>query len=278
MSLNTRIRQFYDRSTPLWLKAWGEHMHHGYYGPQGRESNYHFQAQVDLLEEILRWGHIEKSNRILDAGCGVGGSARFLARRYDARVLGVTLSPVQAKQAQEYSRRAGLEDKLTFEVRDMMQLTSKDGPFDLIWSMESAEHIEDKAAMLQMFYELLSPGGCLLMATWCRREAPPGLSRRDERLLGKIYRYYHLPPMISRERYRGLAEEAGFSRIETDDWTQSVTPFWGAVIHRALQWESLKGLLKSGWSTMKGAWAMRYMRQGYRQGIINYAVIQAHKP
>jgi len=37
-------------------------------------------------------------------------------------------------------------------------------------------------------------------------------------------------------------------------------------------------LLKSDWSTLKGAWAMRYMTQGYRQGTIKFGVIQGQKP
>ncbi|MEO6038751.1 MAG: class I SAM-dependent methyltransferase, partial [Saprospiraceae bacterium] len=90
-SLNQRIGHFYDRSTPIWLDTWGEHMHHGYYGPDGQAKKDHRQAQVDLVEEMLRWGGVGQVNRLLDAGCGVGGSARYLAQRFDATALGLTL-------------------------------------------------------------------------------------------------------------------------------------------------------------------------------------------
>ena len=53
--LNERIRAFYDQSTPLWLATWGEQMHHGYYGPDGRRPVDHRQAQLDMIEELLNW-------------------------------------------------------------------------------------------------------------------------------------------------------------------------------------------------------------------------------
>eukprot|EP00903_Cladosiphon_okamuranus_P000467 g465.t1 len=189
------IQHFYDQSTPLWLKVWGEHMHHGFYeqGEAGRKS--HTQAQLDLVAELLKWGKVNAANTILDAGCGVGGSARLLATQFDAQVLGLTLSPVQAANGQQYNREAGLEQQVRLEVKDMMSMAGSDQKFDLIWSLESAEHIADKAALLEMFYELLNPGGRLIMATWCHRETPPELSAAEQGLLERIYKLYHLPPM-----------------------------------------------------------------------------------
>ncbi|MEO6757974.1 MAG: class I SAM-dependent methyltransferase [Saprospiraceae bacterium] len=279
-SLNTQIGHFYDRSTPIWLDTWGEHMHHGYYGPDGREQKDHRQAQVDLVEEMLRWGQVDKVEYLLDAGCGIGGSARYLAQRFGAQALGVTLSPVQAKQAEQYNKRAGLQARVHVQVRDMMTLSAADRPrrFDLIWSMESAEHIRDKQALFKLFYSLLAPGGKFLMATWCHRPVPPALAEKEQTLLEKIYRLYHLPPMVDRQKLVEFAEKAGFLEIQSADWSPAVAPFWKAVIRTALRWSSIPGLLRAGWPTIKGAWAMRYMAQGYQRGVLEFAVVQGRKP
>ena len=276
-SLNQRIGHFYDRSTPIWLDTWGEHMHHGYYGADGRTPKDHRQAQVDLVEEMLRWGEVHQVSRLLDAGCGVGGSARYLAQRFGATALGLTLSPVQAEQALQYTQRAGLQERVHFQVRDMMTLQAADGPFDLIWSMESAEHIGDKQQLFQLFYEMLAPGGTLLMATWCHRPLPPALTEKEQTLLEKIYALYHLPPMVDRNRLVGYATQAGFTEVQSADWSQSVAPFWKAVIRTALRWRSVGALLRAGWPTIKGAWAMRYMHEGFRRGILEFAVVQGRK-
>lgn len=296
--LNQRIQEFYDQSTPLWLDVWGEHMHHGYYGKEGTERKDHRQAQVDMVKEVLKWGKIEVGStklevgsqtgdtgyqisntkyQVLDMGCGVGGSSRLLAKLFDAEVVGLTLSPVQAANAEKYTQQAGLQDQVKFRVQDMMTLTEADGQFDLIWSMESAEHIADKKELLQLFYKLLKPGGKFLMVTWCHRDTPPILSDSEEKLLQHVCDLYHLPPWISIAAYNELTKETGFKNVKTGDWSQSVSPFWRAVIRSAFSWQGVKGLLRSGWGTIKGAYAMRYMQAGFRRGIIKYGVIQGQK-
>ncbi|MEP7197504.1 MAG: class I SAM-dependent methyltransferase [Saprospiraceae bacterium] len=277
MMLNQRIQKFYDESTPLWLDIWGEHMHHGYYENGKLSNKTHTEAQVDLVAELLRWGNIHASNHILDVGCGVGGSARLLAKKYDAQVLGLTLSPVQAKNAQRYNQETGLDKQIHIEVKDMMSMIDADQKFDLIWSLESAEHIVDKKGLLEMFYKLLNPKGRLIMATWCHRNVPPVLEFSEKKLLHKIYDLYHLAPMVSIEFVDNTIKDAGFTEVLSEDWSESVAPFWKAVIQSIFQWRSLKGLLHAGWPTIKGAWAMQYMTKGYKKGLIKFGVFQGMK-
>lgn len=277
-SLNDRIRHFYDSSTAIWLNTWGEHMHHGFYGHTGTAQKDHKQAQLDLVDELLQWGGPDKAQVILDAGCGVGGSARILARTYGAQVLGLTLSPVQAEQSVQYTKKAGLSGHVRVRVQDVMSVNHSDGPFDLVWSLESAEHIPDKQKLLNVFFDALKPGGKLLLATWCHRDTPPDLTEKEQQLLQKIYKHYHLPPMISIAEYRQMASDAGFQDVETADWSVAVAPFWGAVIHSALQWRNIAGLLRSGRQAIGGAWAMQYMTKGYRMGTIKFGVLQGQKP
>jgi tocopherol O-methyltransferase len=276
-TLNRRIKEFYDASTRIWLDTWGEHMHHGHYGSDGKTKKNHGQAQLDMIDEMLRWGEVTQASRILDAGCGVGGSARLLAQRFDASALGLTLSPVQVERAQMYTEHAGQSEKVAFQVRDMMELKAEDGPFDLIWSMESAEHIADKQALFERFYEVLAPGGKLLMATWCHRPPEPPLTNKETQLLERVYELYHLPPMVPLNELERMAGQAGFQQIQTDDWSDAVSPFWGAVIRSALSMRSITGLIRSGWPTIKGAWAMQYMQRGYRKGLIQFGVLQGEK-
>lgn len=276
-NLNERIGRFYDQSTPLWLNVWGEHMHHGYYHDGKLGNKTHQEAQLDLVDEILRWAGVEAASRIFDAGCGVGGSARILAHKFGAQVLAVTLSPVQAANGQRYNHEAGLEKRVTIQARDMMSLQGSDEKFDLIWSMESAEHIADKEALLRMFYDLLLPGGRLVMATWCHRDEPPHLHNDEQSLLAKIYRLYHLPPMVSIAALESLTRQVGFTEVQSADWSDNVAPFWKAVIQSVFQWRSITGLVDAGWSTIKGAWAMRYMTKGYQKNLIKFGVFQGKK-
>ncbi len=171
--LNERIRKFYDRSTPLWERVWGEHLHHGFYGFDGQGKPSHSQAQVDLIYELLKWGGVEEAKNILDVGCGVGGSACYLAEHFRARVTGITLSPVQIESARQRAAERQLSNSTEFMLADALQPPFKDHSFDLIWSLEACEHFPDKAKFFRECYRMLRPGGILLMATWCHRPEPP---------------------------------------------------------------------------------------------------------
>ena len=276
--LNDRIRDFYDASTGIWLDTWGEHMHHGHYGEDGTTDKANEAAQIDLIEELLAFGEVDHASRILDSGCGVGGSSRYLAQKFDAEALGFTLSPVQAAAAAAYNATAGLADRVTIRAQDVYTLDPSTPPFDLVWSLESAEHMADKQALFDLFYRHLAPGGRLLMITWCIRETPPALMGQDHRLLQQIYDYYHLPPMVPISALQRMATNAGFEGVRTADWSDAVAPFWGKVIQSAMSWKSIRGLLKAGPGTLRGAWAMRYMQSGYRRSLIRFGVLAATKP
>ncbi|NJO86939.1 MAG: methyltransferase domain-containing protein [Lewinella sp.] len=279
--LNQRIKQFYDRSTDLWLRAWGDHMHHGYYGPDGQSTIDHRQAQLSMIEALLDWGQAPAQPlQILDAGCGVGASSRYLLSKYpEAKALGLTLSPVQVGRGTQLNLSAGMGSRCTLRAQDVYTLDpAKDGPFDLIWSMESAEHMGDKAGLFRLFAELLAPGGTLLMATWLHRPTPPALLHQEVTNLNKISKHYHLPPWTSLPALSEAAAKAGLVELRTADWSAAVAPFWKAVIRAALQPSNWGGLLRSGPGTLAGAWAMRYMQRGFRQGTIQYGVLRASKP
>jgi tocopherol O-methyltransferase len=135
----------------------------------------------------------------------------------------------------------------------------------------------DKKGLLQLFHDLLSPGGKFLMITWCHHDEPPALTSAEKKLLEKIYRVYPLPPMVSVSTLGRLAGEVGFTKVQTDDWSAAVAPFWKAVIRSAFSWRSVRGLWRSGWPAIQGAWAMRYMTEGYRRGTIKFGLVQGQK-
>lgn len=271
------IAAFYDAHTPMWEGVWGEHLHHGHYGPDGRARKPPLRAQEDMIGALLAFGGVTAAERVLDAGCGVGGSARALARRLGCEVEGLTLSPVQAARGNARSAAEGLGDRVRLHVGDATGPPFPDGHFDGVWCLEAAEHFPDKLGFLRAFARVLRPGGWLLVATWCHRPTPPELARGERLALAALGRDYHLPPFVSVPDYARLIALAGFGDVRTADWTAAVQPFWRDVLRSALAPAGLAALARGGGPTVRAALATRHMIRGYRSGLIRFGVMAARK-
>ncbi len=280
--LYQQISKFYDASSGLWEKIWGEHMHHGYYGRVGNYQIERRQAQIDLIEELLFWAGVNQDNppqNIIDVGCGIGGSTLYLAKKFGANAKGITLSAVQASRAKERARDKELQDQVEFQVANALEMPFADNSFDLVWSLESGEHMPDKTKFLQECYRVLQPGGRLILATWCHRETSVigELTPDEVKHLKEIYRVYCLPYVISLSEYKAIAQSCGFKNIKADDWSMAVAPFWDVVIDSAFDLEAVTGLVEAGWQTIESALSLNLMSQGYSRGLIRYGLIYGTK-
>lgn len=252
-------------------RYWGEHIHHGYY-PEGRWWGTDFRAaKVDLIDRLLAWAEAVSATRILDVGCGIGGSTRHLARRFDAEATGVTLSPAQADRARELS--SGLCAR--FEVADALNLPFEDGQFDLVWSCESGEHMPDKDRFLDEMSRVLAPGGVMIIATWCR---PDAVNAVEAARLDRIYTEWALPYFVPVEHYRSRAEARGdLVDVQTADWSREVSPTWAHQI--ALGAGDLPWLIRQGprvvGRSLRDAWTIKDMIVGFRNGSVQYGLLRA---
>jgi tocopherol O-methyltransferase len=280
--LYQQIQQFYDASSGLWENIWGEHMHHGYYGVDGKKQLDRRQAQIDLIEELLKWSayNSPEAPKIIDIGCGIGGSSLYLAEKLRGEVVGITLSPVQANRAQERAAAAGLSEKATFKVANALDIPYPDNTFDLVWTLESGEHMPDKNKFLQECYRVLKPGGRMILATWCHRstEGQAGaLTAAETKHLKKIYDVYCLPYVISLPDYEEIVTKCGFQGMRSADWSVAVAPFWDVVIDSSITPQAVLGLFKAGWKTIQAALSLKLMSQGYERGLIKFGLITATK-
>ena len=180
---------------------WGEHIHLGYYTDEEMEVGYKkkdfIRAKFDFVDEMMKLGGIggvegggEDSNaKVLDVGCGVGGTSRYLAKKLgpDSDVTGITLSPNQVKRATELAVEQSVPNA-KFQVMNALEMEFEDDTFDVVWACESGEHMPDKEAYINEMMRVLKPGGKFVMATWCQRddrEIP--FDDKDERDLRFLY-------------------------------------------------------------------------------------------
>ena len=276
------------QSSGLWERIWGEHMHHGYYpGGVGSSMQSNRDAQGLMIEESRKWaggggGERAEVSSMVDGGCGIGGSSRYIHRKFDCEAVGITLSPEQCARANTLVEQQGLDPaRVKYQVGDALAMPFASDSFDLVWSMESGEHMPDKKRFVEELTRVCKPGGTVLLVTWCHRDLAAQESELqgwEKSLLDLINAAYYLPAWCSVADYVDLFQQQGMEQLQREDWSEEVSPFWLEVIKTALQPEGMLGLLQAGPQTARGAAVMPLMSLGYQLGLIKFGLVSAVKP
>ena len=109
-------------------------------------------------------GRVSRGTRVLDSGCGIGGSAIWLARNIGAEVTGINLHRQQLAQAEELVRRGQVDSLVSFQREDFSNTRLPAESFDVVWALESMCYAEDKRSFLAESWRVLRPGGRLVVA------------------------------------------------------------------------------------------------------------------
>jgi len=119
---------------------------------------FHIRGMLATAELASAAG-LEPSTRVLDAGCGIGGPARYLASTFGCKVIGVDLSPGFIEAAIYLTARSRLSDRVTFQVGNALHLPFEDAAFDVVFLQHVAMNIADRAALYTEVHRILTPGG-----------------------------------------------------------------------------------------------------------------------
>ncbi len=270
-SLTDAIRDHYDRVSVFYRSLWGEHIHHGYWlaGDTPR------RAQARLIEQLVERAGIRPGSRVLDVGCGVGGSSVWLAERMGCEVLGLTISPVQVRMASESARRRGLDGRVRFELRDANALDLEPGGFDAVWVVECSEHLDDKADFLARCASVLRPGGVLALAAWLDASGgEPGPAGR----VADVRQGMLCPSLVSMADYVDGLHDAGFTAIGAEDVTDRVRPTW-AHCARLARSPVVRALLSAADDQSRAfVRAFDAIDRAYAEGAMAYGLFTARKP
>ena len=223
------VASAYDSWTQdkLLERLWGEHIHLGFYPPN---KNIDFkEAKVQFVHELVSWSGLDKlprGSRVLDVGCGIGGSSRILANYYGFNVTGITISSAQVKRAKELTP---YECKCNFKVMDALNLKFEDGVFDGVWSVEAGAHMNNKTKFADQMLRTLRPGGYLALADWNSRDLkkqPP--SMLEKIILKQLLEQWVHPKFISINEFGSILinNQNSSGQVIFDNWNSYTNPSW----------------------------------------------------
>jgi tocopherol O-methyltransferase len=220
------VAAHYDSLDAFYRDIWGEHVHHGYWENGDERPR---EAVVHLSMTLARWLDLQSGDQVIDVGCGYGGTARLLAGRYAAKVIGYTLS----KQQKAYSdSRRCREGKVDVHCQNFLNNQLANESADAVISIECLEHISDKQKAIEEIYRVLKPGKRLAVALWSSTEEP---NRMQSYMLRAICREGRLPAIQTGEEYKDLFRRAGFQVIHEREIGKDVKKTWTICAKRLAQ-------------------------------------------
>jgi cyclopropane fatty-acyl-phospholipid synthase-like methyltransferase len=228
--LQEKVRNYYRETTEKsYLAKWSGESLALHFGISDESTTSIEDSLLNSNRYLANKARVVTGARVLDSGCGVGGSSLWLAKECGAQVTGVTIAPKQVELAHGFAVERGVADRVTFLLRDFMAVNLPAASFDVVWNIESLCHSADPRAYLEQVWDLVADGGrfaCLDF--FLGHKGDPNHARA-------MCDGWGLPALQHAAGLARMLEEIGFTDVETEDLTKVVKPSADALRQLALE-------------------------------------------
>lgn len=252
-------------------------MHYGFWDDS--TSNLR-QALSNMNVKVASLAKITSDDKVLDAGCGVGGSSIFLASNYKCKTVGITLSEKQVETSRENAELHGQSENCSFQKQNYLSTDFPDNSFDVVWGIESVCYAFDKLDFLKEAYRVLKPGGRVVVADFFSDAVEE--DSEDSKLMDKWTETWAIKSYADKQEFWEKMSKAGFENNEKIDQTKNVIKSI-----RRLYWSFFPGVIITTISQALGirnktqtanTWSTYYQYQAYKKGLWAYMFYYGEKP
>ncbi|MEM7217451.1 MAG: methyltransferase domain-containing protein [Pseudomonadota bacterium] len=269
---------YYDAVYDSYKLGWSaDHLHTGMWD---EATHSHQQSLINTIDRISDALDIQTTDRVLDAGCGVGGAARYLAERTGCSVHGITYSHVLLAEAQAALERYPHPDRVQCHFMDFADTSFADASFTKVFALESVSHGRDKHAFAKEAFRLLEPGGRLVVSDGFLLRSE--LSAADDDIYQRFLEGWALPYLANPEAFVDGLKQIGFVDARFEDRTADVMRSVRYMHRNARMSRHIYRLLHAARMTSKARYLSAESAYLYRlcidRGIMGYGFALARKP
>jgi len=213
----------YDQVTDAWRIIVGDNFHWGYFESEDTDFKQAGDALIDKMAELASF--TEKSH-VLDVGCGIGGPALYLHKKFGCQVTGISTSTKGIEIAADVCQSKGCEAKVRFQFANALDNGLPDNVFDIVWMMESSHLMSDKQIVFEENFRVLKQGGIMLLCdNMVRKKLTEQELLQHYKELTVLQNVFGKMKHETLEFYRQMVHKVGFTDIQTLDIGPATYPF-----------------------------------------------------
>jgi len=216
------ITKYYDYTVPFYKFFYHGDSNALHYGFWDDNTKNHQEALLNVNKFLAETVGMKSDDVVLDAGCGVGGSAIWLAKSYGTKIIGITISDKQLNKAKNLSLKNKLDSIINFYKRDFLNSGFDNESFSVVWAIESVCHAEDKKDFLKEAYRLLKNGGRLVIDDGFLLRQPK--DKNEEKDYNASLEGMALSNLALESEFKKSLEEVGFKNIKIYDKAKETLP------------------------------------------------------
>ena len=219
-----KAREYYnsDDADKFYYDVWGgEDIHIGLYEGPDHPIRDASQKTVEKMDSCIQ--NIGKDSKVLDAGAGFGGAARYLAKKYGCQVVALNLSEKQNERDRQMNKEQGLDHLIDVVDGDFENLSYDDETFDVVWSEDSFLHSGNGEKVMQELHRVLKKGGELIFTD--PMQSPDAKQEDLQPVLDRI----HLETMGSFKFYEEQAKKLGMETVQIIDLSHQLPEHYSRV-------------------------------------------------